>query len=111
MVADSCQGKVTKWESSTSNLWNKFTCIVTIQSIAVDQPKKVVLEKPDQHITQHIKPLFMQAHDDGKPVNHVLVDNESTVNVMPLSMVRRLPKSMKDLKYAEVSITNFVEKT
>jgi hypothetical protein len=48
-------------------------------------------------MTKHLRPLYIKAHIDGKPVSRVLVDNGAAVNILPLRMVRRLSKSEQDL--------------
>ena len=45
-------------------------------------------------ITKHIRPFYVRAHFNGKPVSKVLVDNGSTVNVMPLRMLRVLGRGV-----------------
>ena len=47
---------------------------------------------------RHIKPLYIRAHLNGKPLSKVLIDNGSVVNVMPLRMLRDLGRSINDLK-------------
>ena len=61
------------------------------------RPQKVILEKPFVEMMRHIKPLYLRTHLNGRPVSKVLVDNGSTVNVMPLRMLRALRKSINDL--------------
>ena len=58
-------------------------------------------------MTRHIRPLYMRAHFNGKPVSKVLVDNGSVVNVMPLRMLRALGTSIDDLLEAKVSVSAF----
>ena len=64
--------------------------------------KKVILENPTVEITRHIRPLYVRAHFTGKSVSKVLVDNGSTVNVMPLRMLKALGISVGDLIEIEV---------
>lgn len=68
---------------------------------------KVILEKPPEEMTKHLRPLYIKAHISGKPVSRVLVDNGAAVNILPLRMVRRLSKSEQDLIPSEVSVTSF----
>ena len=63
---------------------------VTIESSEECRPQKVILEKPSMEMTRHIKPLYVRAHLNGRPISKVLIDNGSTVNVMPLRMLRAL---------------------
>ena len=41
-----------------------------------------------------IRPLYVRAHFNGKPVSKVLVDNGSVVNVMPLRILRALGEAL-----------------
>ena len=56
---------------------------------------------------RHIKPLYVRAHLNGRPVSKVLIDNRSTVNVMPLRMLRDLGRSISDLIKTEVVMSTF----
>ena len=47
------------------------------------RPVKVVLERPSTRMSQHLKPLHINAHFDGLPIDRVLVDGGSVINVMP----------------------------
>lgn len=71
----------------------EVTCQVTIQS-KPGEPKKVVLDKASPQMTQDIKPLYVKAHLNGKPVSRILVDNGSAVNVLPLKMIWSFGKSL-----------------
>ena len=66
----------------------------TIESYEECRPQKVIIKKPSVEITRHIKPLYVRAHLNGKLVSKVLIDNESTVNVMSLRMLRALGRSV-----------------
>ena len=70
---------------------------VTIESYEESRPQKVILEKPYVEMTRHIKPLYVRAHLNGRPVSKVLIDNGSMVNVMPLRMLRALGRNINDL--------------
>ena len=59
-------------------------------------------------ITRHIKPLYVRSHLNGKPISKVLIDNGSTVNVMPLRMLRTLGRSINDLIETEVLVFVFI---
>ena len=70
-------------------------------------PKRVIFEKPSEEMTKHIKPLYIKAHVNGRPVSRVLVDNGSALNVMPSRMLLTLGKSQEDLISTEVSVAAF----
>ena len=57
----------------------------------------MILEKPTGEMTRYIRSLYVRAHFNGKPVPKVLVDNGSTVNVMPLRMLKALGRGVGDL--------------
>ena len=46
---------------------------------------------------RHIKPLYVRAHLNERPVSKVLIDNESVVNVMPLRMLRAIGRNISDM--------------
>ena len=58
-------------------------------------------------MTRHIRPLYVRAHFNGKPLSKVLVDNGSVVNVMPLRMLRALGRGIGDLIETEVFVSDF----
>ena len=58
-------------------------------------------------MTRHIRPLYVRAHINGKPVSKVLVDNGSSLNVMPLRMLRALGRNTGDLIEIEVFVSTF----
>ena len=81
---------------------------VTIESSKECRPQKVILEKPSVEMTRHIKPLYIRAHLNSIPVSKVLIDNGSTVNVMPLRMLRALGRSINDMIETEVAVSAFI---
>ena len=68
---------------------------------------KIVFEKPLLAMCQYLKPLYIKAHMDGKPVNRVLVDNGVVVNILPTSMLRKLLKTENDLIAMDVFVSGF----
>ena len=67
---------------------------VTIEPFEDCRPQKVILEKPHVEMTRQIKPLYIRAHLNGRPVSKVLIDNGSTINLMPLRMMRALERKL-----------------
>jgi hypothetical protein len=57
-----------------------------------DESAKIVLTKPSEGMSQHLRPLYISAHFDGKPLPRVLVDNGAAVNVLPASVMRKIGK-------------------
>ena len=65
-------------------------------------------------MARHIKPLYVKAHLNGRSVSKVLINNGSTVNAMPLRMLRALGRSICDMietKVAMFAFTGEVSKT
>ena len=44
-------------------------------------PKNATFEKPEKP-EQHLKPLFIKGHIDGKPIGRMLVDGGAGVNII-----------------------------
>jgi hypothetical protein len=63
---------------------------------------KIVFEKSTLSMCHHLKPLYIKAHMDGRPINRVLVNNGATVNILPTSMLRKLFKTKSDLIATDV---------
>ncbi|XP_073059610.1 uncharacterized protein [Primulina eburnea] len=76
-----------------------------------NKPQQVILEKPTPAMTKHIRPLYIKAHVNGKPVSRVLIDNGSAVNVLPVRMLKSLGKNEEDLIPSEVSVAAFTGET
>ncbi|XP_073017956.1 uncharacterized protein [Primulina eburnea] len=76
-----------------------------------NKPQQVILEKPTPVMTKHIRPLYIKAHVNGKPVSRVLIDNGSVVNVLPVRMLKSLGKTEEDLIPTEVSVAAFTGET
>ena len=68
----------------------------------------MIPKKPIVEMTRQIRPLYVRAHLNGKPMSKVLVDNGSTVNVMPLRVLRALGRGICDLIEIEVSVSSFI---
>ena len=54
---------------------------------------------------RHIKLLYVRAHLNGRLVSKALINNGSTINVMPLRMLRDLGMSINDLIETEVVVS------
>ena len=67
----------------------------------------MILEKTSAEMMRHIKPLYVRVHINGRLVSKVLIDNGSTVNVMPLRMLRALERSISDMIEAKVDVSAF----
>jgi hypothetical protein len=59
-------------------------------------PKEAVFEKPEES-SQHLKPLHIRGHIDGKPVSRMLIDGGAAVNLMPYSIFKKLGREDNEL--------------
>jgi hypothetical protein len=59
-------------------------------------PKEVVLEKLVES-SQHLKPLYVRGHIDGKPISRMLVDDGAAVNLMSYSVFKKLGREDDEL--------------
>jgi hypothetical protein len=48
---------------------------------AIFQPKDFI---------SHLKPLHIKGHINGTPINHILVDNGESMNLMPYSLYKKM---------------------
>jgi hypothetical protein len=52
-------------------------------------PKEAMFEKPEE-LSQHLKPLYVRSHIDGKPISRMLINGGTAVNLMPYSVFKKL---------------------
>jgi hypothetical protein len=52
-------------------------------------PMEAVFEKHEES-TQHLKPLYIQGHIDGKPISRMLIDGGVALNLMLYSVFKKL---------------------
>jgi hypothetical protein len=60
-------------------------------------PKKDIFEKPEES-SQHLKPLYIWGHIDGKPVSRMLVDGNAAVNLMSYIIFKKHGRDDKLVK-------------
>jgi hypothetical protein len=65
-----------------------------------------MFEKPENPGT-HMKPLFIRGHLDGLPIGHILIDGGASVNILPLSLFKKLGHDKGDLKRTNLSLSGF----
>ena len=52
------------------------------------EPEEIKFKKGTK--VRHLKPIYIKAHVNGKPISRVLMDGGATLNVIPYNMVKRL---------------------
>jgi hypothetical protein len=65
-----------------------------------------VFEKPENP-GAHMKPLFIWGHLDGTPVGHMLMDGGTSINILPLSLFKKLDHIEGDLKHINLILSGF----
>jgi hypothetical protein len=68
--------------------------------------KRVVFEKP-KNLNMHMKPLFCRGHLDETPIRCMLIDGAASVNILPLSLFKKLSHVEGDLKRTNLSLSGF----
>jgi hypothetical protein len=52
-------------------------------------PREAVFKKLMES-SQHMKPLYIRGHIDGRPISRMLIDGGAAINLMPYSMFKKL---------------------
>jgi hypothetical protein len=59
-------------------------------------PKEAVFEKLEE-LSQHMKPLYVRGHIDGRPISRMLIDGGAAINLMPYSIFKKLGQQDDEL--------------
>jgi hypothetical protein len=54
-----------------------------------------------------MKPLFIWGHLDRMSIGHMLVDGGASINILPLSLFKKLSHIEDDLKCTNLSLSDF----
>jgi hypothetical protein len=65
-----------------------------------------VFEKPENP-GAHMKPLLIRGHLDGMSVKHMLIDGGTSINILLLSLFKKLSHIEGDLKRTNLSLSSF----
>jgi hypothetical protein len=65
-----------------------------------------MFEKPENP-GAHMKHLFIRRHLDGTPIGHILVDGDASINILSLSLFKKLSHIEGDLKHINLSLSGF----
>jgi hypothetical protein len=66
-------------------------------------PKEAMFEKHEES-SQHLKPLYIWGHIDGKPISRMLIDDDATVNLMPYSVFKKLGREDNELMKTNLTL-------
>jgi hypothetical protein len=69
--------------------------------------ERAMFKKPENSGT-HMKPLFIRGHLDGTPIEHMLVDGDASISILPLSLFKKLDHVKGDLNCTNLSLSGFV---
>jgi hypothetical protein len=59
-------------------------------------PKEAVFEKLEE-LSQHMKPLYVRGHINGRPISRMLIDGGAAINLMPYSIFKKLGQQDDEL--------------
>jgi hypothetical protein len=59
-------------------------------------PKEAMFERPEES-SQHLKPLYIRGHIDGKPISRMLIDGGAAINLMSYSIFEKLGREGDEL--------------
>jgi hypothetical protein len=68
--------------------------------------ERAMFEKPE-NLGAHMKPLFIWGHLDGTLIGHMLIDGGASVNILPLSLLRKPDHIEGYLKHTNLSLSGF----
>jgi hypothetical protein len=68
--------------------------------------ERAVFEKP-KNPGAHMNPLFIQGHLDRTSIGHMLVDGGASINILPLSLFKKLSHVEGDFKRTNLSLSGF----
>jgi hypothetical protein len=86
-----------------------FTLPVEFRSVKEEvaqmclDPKEVVFEKPEES-SQHMKPLYVRGHIDGRPISGMLIDGGAVINLMPYSIFKKLGREDDELMRTNLTL-------
>jgi hypothetical protein len=63
-----------------------------------------VFKKPE-NLGAHMKPLLIRGHLDGMPIRCMLIDGGASVNILPLSLFKKVGHVEGDLKRTNLSLS------
>ena len=59
-------------------------------------------------LVMHLRPLYIKAYIDDRPINRVLINGDAIMNVLPVRILKKLCKTQSNLKETNMKITNCI---
>lgn len=85
---------------------HKPVCYYVMNNGCMEE-KNVFFKRPDEAMKSQLKPLFITGKIEDVPINKILVDCDTTVNLMPHHMLRKIGKYDIDAKPHNMVISNY----
>jgi hypothetical protein len=98
-------GKEDRWEEDPTWMDINMVFMKDITKLVLGAECAVFdkLENPGAHM----KPLFIQGHLDRTSIGHMLMDGGASINILPLSLLKKVSHIEGDLKHTNLSLSNF----
>jgi hypothetical protein len=68
-------------------------------------PKEAMFEKPEES-SQHLKPLYIWGHINGKPVSEMFVDGGAAIKLMSYSVFKKLGREDDELVKTNLTLNS-----
>jgi hypothetical protein len=88
-----------------------FTLATKFRGIAEEvaqmclSPKEAIFEKPKE-LSQHLNPLYIRGHIDGKPISRMLINGGAAINLMPHVVFKKLGREDDELMKTNLTLNN-----
>src|ERR1044072_2113111 len=70
-----------------------------------------VFKRPTETMKSHLKPLYIWAKVEDMGINKVLIDGGAAINLMPYTLLKKIGKSISELKPHNMVLSDFEGKT
>jgi hypothetical protein len=82
-------------------------CLLEIAAAQLSLGAERAIFKKLDPLGQHMKPLYVRGHLDGTPVNRMMVDGGSCVNIMSWSMFEKLGHKEEEVMKPNMTLSGF----
>lgn len=96
---------ITEWKMAAY----KLVCYYVMNNGCVEE-QNTFFERPNEEMKSHLKPLFITGKIEDVPINKILVDCGTTVNLMSHHMLRKIGKYDTNAKLHNMVLSNYERK-
>jgi hypothetical protein len=68
-------------------------------------PREVMFENP-MELSQHMKPMNVQGHINGRPISRMLIDGGGAINLMSYSIFKKLRREDDELMKTNLTLNS-----